>query len=132
VLPIVQRIPTAQKPLEWVRSSRDDLKGLPEDVQDEVGYALYLAQIGEKHPNAKPLKGFKGAGVLEVIDNYDGDTYRAVYTVRFAGVIYVLHAFQKKSKKGIATPPADMQKIMSRLKEAEAHYEETYVTKKTG
>jgi phage-related protein len=129
---MVQRIPTAQKPLEWVRSSRDDLKGLPEDVQDEVGYALYLAQIGEKHPNAKPLKGFKGAGVLEVIDNYDGDTYRAVYTVRFAGVIYVLHAFQKKSKKGIATPPADMQKIMSRLKEAEAHYEETYVTKKTG
>jgi phage-related protein len=105
---MVQRIPTAQKPLEWVRSSRDDLKGLPEDVQDEVGYALYLAQIGEKHPNAKPLKGFKGAGVLEVVDNYDGDTYRAVYTVRFAGVIYVLHAFQKKSKKGIATPPADM------------------------
>jgi phage-related protein len=129
---MVQRIPTAQKPLEWVRSSRDDLKGLPEDVQDEVGYALYLAQIGEKHPNAKPLKGFKGAGVLEVVDNYDGDTYRAVYTVRFAGVIYVLHAFQKKSKKGIATPPADMQKIMSRLKEAEAHYEETYLTKKTG
>jgi phage-related protein len=127
---MVQRIPTAQKLLEWVRSSRDDLKGLPEDVQDEVGYALYLAQIGEKHPNAKPLKGFKGAGVLEVLDNYDGDTYRAVYTVRFAGVIYVLHAFQKKSKKGIATPPADMQK--TRLNEAEAHYEETYVTKKTG
>ena len=69
---------------------------------------------------------------MEVVDNYDGDTYRAVYTVRFAGVIYVLHAFQKKSKKGIATPPADMQKIMSRLKEAEAHYEETYLTKKTG
>ncbi len=90
------------------------------------GYALYLAQLGEKHPRAKPLKGFGGAGVLEIVDDHDGDTYRAVYAVRFAGVIYVLHAFQKKSKKGRAMPQPDMAVIKTRLKAAMDHYAQTY------
>lgn len=105
----------ALKPIRWVGSSYDDLLELPEDVRREVGYALYVAQNGDKADNAKPLKGL-GSGVLEVIENYDGDTYRAVYTVRFATAVYVLHAFQKKSKKGIATPPRDMMLIETRLK----------------
>lgn len=95
---------TFLKPVEWVGSSLKDLKEFSEDVQQVMGYALYLAQCGEKHPLAKPLKGFKGAGVLEVIEDFNGDTYRAVYTVKLAGVVYVLHVFQKKSKQGIATP----------------------------
>lgn len=81
-------------------------------------------KVGGKHESAKPLKGFKGAGVLEVVENYDGDTYRAVYTVRFAEVIYVLHCFQKKSKSGIATPKQDLDLIQARLKTAEVEYEE--------
>jgi phage-related protein len=85
---------------------------------------LYLAQVGSKHPHTKPLKGFSGAGVLEIVDNFDGDTYRAVYTVKLAGVIYVLHAFQKKSKQGIATPQQDIELIKERLKRAEEHYKE--------
>ncbi|HEY9641076.1 MAG TPA: type II toxin-antitoxin system RelE/ParE family toxin, partial [Coleofasciculaceae cyanobacterium] len=99
------------KPVEWVGSSLDDLKEFPEDVRQTVGYALYLAQCGEKHPSAKPLKGFRGTGVLEVVEDFDGDTYRAVYTVKLAGVVYVLHAFQKKSKQGIATPKQDIDLI---------------------
>ena len=75
---------------------------MPDEVQDSLGYALLLAQLGEKHDDTKPLKGFKGAGVLEVVDNFDGDTYRAVYTVRFESAVYVLHVFQKKSKSGIS------------------------------
>ena len=104
------------KPVVWLGNSLDELKKFPDEVQDEMGYALYQAQINKKHPNAKPLKGFKGAGVLEIVDNYDGDTYRTVYTVKLAGVVYVLHAFQKKSKKGIATPPKDIELIKTRLK----------------
>src|SRR5918998_676086 len=122
-------LPSAQKPPEWTGSSRNDLKEFPEDVQDQMGYALFLAQAGGKHEDAKPLKGstaFKGAGVLEVVDDYDGDTYRAVYTVRFAGVVYVLHAFQKKSRSGIATPRSDIEKIKSRIKLAMEHYEQKY------
>jgi phage-related protein len=92
---------TSPKPVEWVGSSLDDLKKFPEDVRQTVGYALYLAQCGERHPSVKPLKGFKGTEVLEVVEDFDGDTYRAVYTIRLAGVVYVLHAFQKKSKKEI-------------------------------
>ncbi len=84
------------KPLEWISSSRNDLREFPEDVQQSIGFALYRAQLGSKHPDAKPLKGFKGSGVLEVVEDFDGDTYRAVYTVKFEGVVYVLHAFQKK------------------------------------
>ncbi len=108
--------------VEWIASSLDDLKDFPEEVQQAIGYALYLAQCGEKHPDAKPFKNFKGAGVLEVVEDFDGDTYRAVYTVKFKGVIYVLHAFQKKSKHGIATPKQDIELIKARFKRAEEHY----------
>jgi phage-related protein len=101
-----------------VGSSYDDLLALPEEVRREVGYALFVAQNGEKADNAKPLKGFGGGGVLEVVEDYDGDTYRAVYTVRFASAVYVLHAFQKKSKAGIKTPKKDMDLIEARLKAA--------------
>jgi len=110
------------KQVEWIASSLDDLRDFPEDVQQSMGYALYQAQCGSKHPDAKPLKGFKGAGVLEVIEDFDGDTYRAVYTVKFEGVVYVLHAFQKKSKQGIATPKQDIELIEARLKRAKEHY----------
>jgi len=107
----------ATKPLRWVGGSYDDLLALPDDVRREFGYALFAAQKGGKADHAKPLKGF-GGGVLEVIEDYDGDTYRAVYTVRFASAVYVLHAFQKKSKSGIATPKKDMELIEIRLKAA--------------
>ena len=91
-----------------------------------MGYALYQAQCSEKHPDVKPLKGFKGASTLEVVEDFDGDTYRAVYTIKFEGVVYVLHAFQKKSKRGIATPKQDIELIESRLKRAKEHYEQNY------
>lgn len=112
------------KRVEWVGSSRKDLKQFPQGVRLVFGQALFDAQIGSKHPSAKPLKGFGGAGVLEVVEDLAGSTYRAVYTVKFAGVIYVLHAFQKKSKSGIKTPPNEIEKVRSRLKEAESHYAE--------
>ncbi|WP_019503221.1 type II toxin-antitoxin system RelE/ParE family toxin [Pleurocapsa sp. PCC 7319] len=105
-----------KKPVVWLGNSLDELRKFPDHVRDEMGYALYLAQMGDKHQNSKPLRGFKGAGVLEIVDNFNGDTYRTVYTVKLAGVVYVLHAFQKKSKKGIATPPKDMELIKKRLK----------------
>ncbi len=105
-----------KKPVVWIGDSLVELRKFPDEVRDEMGYALYLAQMGDKHPTAKPLKGFKGAGVLEIVDNFDGDTYRTVYTVKLAEVVYVLHAFQKKSKKGIATPPKDVELIKKRLK----------------
>jgi phage-related protein len=107
------------KPLHWIGSSRKDIRDLPEDIQDEFGHALLVAQMGGKHETAKPLKGFSGAGVLEVVEDYDGNTYRAVYTVRFVDIVYVLHVFQKKSKKGISTPQEEMDKIRNRLKMAE-------------
>lgn len=107
---------TTIKPLRWVGSARKDLASMPEDVQDAFGYALHLAQAGSKHSQAKPLKGFGGAGVLEVVDDHQGDTYRAVYTVRYATAVYVLHCFQKKSSSGIATPRPDMDLILARLK----------------
>jgi phage-related protein len=91
-----------------------------------MGFAINDAQNGDEHPRAKALKGFGGRAVLEVVDDEDGDTYRAVYTVRFAGVIYVLHAFQKKSKKGIQTPKREIEIVRIRLKTAEAHYQENY------
>jgi phage-related protein len=91
-------------------------------VKDEIGHALWLAQCGEKHITVKPLKGFGGATVLEIVDDFDTDTYRAVYTVRFEGVVFVLHCFQKKAKGGSATPRADMDLIRNRLKDAEALY----------
>ena len=107
------------KPLVWVSSSKKDFLKFPEDVIGDVGNALYLAQCGDKPPNAKPLVGFGGASVLEVVEQHDGDTYRAVYTVRFEDAVYVLHCFQKKSKSGSATPQQDIELIKSRLKAAE-------------
>ena len=106
------------RPVHWIGSTRKDLRAMPDQVQDDIGYALYLAQMGGKHADAKPLTGFKGAGVLEVVENHDGDTYRVVYTVKFANAVYVLHAFPKKSKRGIATPQADMDLIKGRLQQA--------------
>ncbi|QEI41900.1 hypothetical protein BMF77_02502 [Dolichospermum sp. UHCC 0315A] len=111
-----------EKPLRWIASALHDLKKFPEDVQDVMGYALDLAQHGQKHPNAKPLHGFSGAGVLEIVDDFDGDTYRAIYTVKFEGVIYLLHSFQKKSKHGIATPKQDIELVKKRLKIAQENY----------
>lgn len=91
-----------------------------------MGYGLYLAQIGEKHEDAKPLKGFKGAGVVEIVDDFQGDTYRAVYTVQLESMVYVLHVFQKKSKSGIATPKQDLDLIQKRLKLAQEHHRINY------
>jgi phage-related protein len=111
--------PPSLKPLHWVGSSKRDLRSLPGPVEDLFGYALYLAQDGKKHEQAKPLKGLGSAGVLEVIEDWDRSTYRAVYTVRFEGAVFVLHMFQKKSKRGAATPKADIDLIRERLKVAE-------------
>jgi phage-related protein len=111
-------------PLEFIGSSQDDLSAFPVEVKQCIGFALRAAQKGGKHPDAKPLKGFKGAGVLEIISDFDGDTFRAVYTVRMKGVLYVLHAFQKKSKSGIKTPLPEIEKIESRLRDAKAAYAE--------
>ena len=111
--------PILLKPVIWVGSSRNDLRGFPDEVQDHVGYALYVAQRGDKHRDAKVLAGFGGAGVVEIVTDYRGDTFRAVYTVRFAGALYVLHAFQKKSKSGRSTPRRDLELIEQRLREAE-------------
>jgi phage-related protein len=107
------------KQLVWVGSSRRDLREFPPAVRRAFGVALFAVQLGETPPDAKPLKGFGGAGVLELIEDHRGDTYRAVYTVRFAARIYVLHAFQKKSKRGIATPKREIELIRERLKWAE-------------
>ncbi|MCG9890559.1 MAG: type II toxin-antitoxin system RelE/ParE family toxin [Thermosynechococcaceae cyanobacterium MS004] len=117
------------KPIEWIGSSLSDLRKFPEEVQKSMGFALYLAQLGQKHQDAKPFQGFKGSRVLEVVDDFDGDTYRAVYTVRFEGTVYVLHAFQKKSKQGIATPKQDTELIEARLKRAREHYESNFKQK---
>ncbi len=107
------------KPLYWIASSQKDLMAMPKAVSSAFGYGLHQAQIGKLHVSAKVLKGFGGAGVLELIENDEGGTYRAVYTVRFGHSVYVLHCFQKKSKQGIKTPQEDMNLIRSRLKIAE-------------
>ena len=111
--------------LIWVGSSRKELAGFPESVKDVMGYALHLAQCGDKHPDSKPLKGFGGAKIL-VVANFDRNTFRTVYTVKFAEVVYVLHCFQKKSKSGIAMPKPDMDLIKSRLKEVEKIHQALY------
>jgi phage-related protein len=111
------------KPVRWVGSSKEDLRDFPEEVRRRVGGALWDAQLGRKAPYAKPLRGFGGAGVLEIVDDFDGDTYRAVYTVRSAGAVYVLHAFQKKSGRGSATPKAELDLIEQRLKRAREDHE---------
>ena len=112
------------KPVRWIGSSKDDVSEFPEDVRRRVGGALWEAQIGRKAPYAKPLKGFGDAGVLEIVDDHDGDTFRAVYTVRFAKAVYVLHAFQKKSKRGAATPRTELYLIDQRLRRAREDYEQ--------
>lgn len=114
-----------RKPLKFVGSSKDDLSRFPEAVKVDIGYALHGAQMGVKSPAAKPLKGFGGTGVLEIIEDYSGDTYRAVYTVKYADVVYVLHGFQKKSKHGIKTPQETIELIKRRLKAAEEDYRAT-------
>lgn len=105
--------------LLWIGSSRADLREFPSEVRHEIGFALYRAQEGARHADAKPLQGFGGAGVLEVVEDFDGDTYRAVYTVRLASAVYVLHAFQKKSKKKGQTTKQDIALIRGRLRWAE-------------
>ncbi|HEV2296286.1 MAG TPA: type II toxin-antitoxin system RelE/ParE family toxin [Tepidisphaeraceae bacterium] len=115
-----------RKPLHWVGSSRADIRQLPEGVRDVFGFALGQAQRGEKHLDAKPLKGLGGASVLEVVADAEGSTYRAVYTVRFRWAIYVLHVFQKKSRRGIATPQKEIETIKARLRLAAEHYQENY------
>src|SRR3984957_13538225 len=113
---------TPLKPLEWVGPTRKELKTFPRQVQRVFGYAFNLVQMGGVPPEAKILKGFGGAGVLELVEDHRGDTYRAVYTVRFATKVYVLHVFQKKSKRGIATPQKEIDLIRARLKWAERLY----------
>jgi phage-related protein len=110
------------KPLYWVGSSRKDLKRFPEPVQDVMGRSLLGAQFGAHPDNAKALRGFGGAGVLEIVEDHDGDTFRAVYTVRFRCAVYVLHAFQKKSKRGRETPRHEIGLVHERLRAAEADY----------
>jgi phage-related protein len=118
----------AIKPAVFVGSSRTDLRAFPGTVRQEIGQALFVAQLGSHPAKAKPLKGF-GSGVLEIRDNYDGDTYRAVYTVRLAGTLYVLHAFKKKSTKGVATPQRHLDLVRQRLREAETIHKATKETR---
>jgi phage-related protein len=113
-----------QKPIVWVGSSRRDLRSFPRKVRRAVGYALYAAQEGVTDPSAKPLKGFSGSSVVEIIADHAGDTRRAVYTVRFSEAVYVLHAFQKKSRRGVATPKREIDLIRQRLAEAERLHRE--------
>lgn len=114
-----------EKPLYWIGSSLKDISRFPVDVRRSMGFALSAAQYGGKHPSAKPWKG-EGPGVLEVVKDYDRDTYRAIYTVRFANAIYVLHAFQKKSPRGIGTRQSDIALVRERLKIAQRDYGEKH------
>jgi phage-related protein len=114
------------KKLDFVGSSREDLKEFPEEVRQDIGFALFEVQKGLKPVSAKPLKGFGGAGVLEIVENFFGDAYRAVYTVKFQKAVYVLHCFQKKSKRGIKTPQSDIDLIRQRLKTAQEDYKANY------
>jgi len=114
----------APKPVRWVGSSLRDLRSFPRPVRRDIGQALFAAQQGKTDPAAKPMRGFGGAGVIEVVASYQGNAWRAVYTVRFQDAIYVLHAFQKKSTKGIATPLREIELIKRRLAEAERDYYE--------
>src|SRR5438270_9756065 len=114
-----------ERPLFWVGSSKEDLRAFPEEVQDHIGTALSVAQFGGKHPRAKPWKG-EGPGIFEVVENFDGDAFRAIYTVRFREAIYVLHAFQKKSPKGVRTTRTHIKLIAQRLKIVREDYEAHY------
>jgi phage-related protein len=106
-----------EKDVVWMGSSLKDLRSFPDEVRQVFGAAIYHAQLGGKHPQATPMKGHKGAGILEVIEDHDKETYRCMYTVKYGNKVYVLHSFQKKSKKGIATPQTDIDVINNRLKE---------------
>ena len=117
------------KPLVWVASSKKDYLKFPEDVQDNMGFALYLAQVGDKAGSAKPWKGL-GPGVFEIVDDHDGDTFRTLYTVRLEDVVYVLHAFQKKSKKGIGTPQDEVDLVAHRYDQARQIHEREFGSKK--
>ena len=121
-----------RKPLKWVGSAKRDLDAMPDDVKDVFGHAIDLAQAGGKHRDAKVMTGFGSAGVLEVVEDSRGDTYRAVYTVRFAGWVYVLHCFRKKSKSGIKTPKEDMDLINARLKVSKQDFEAWQAKQGTG
>lgn len=114
----------AERPIVWVGSSRRDLRSFPREVRRDIGQALYTAQQGETDPSAKPLKGFGGGSVVAIVARHSGDTWRAVYTVRFAEAVYVLHAFQKKSKRGIATPKNEIDLVRQRLAAAERMHRE--------
>ena len=109
----------ALRPLRWIGSAKKGLASMPDEVRQTFGFALFYAQSGLLHPAAKPLKGFGGAGVLEVVEDWRGNAYRAVYTVRWAEAVYVLHCFQKKSKRGVETPKPELDLIRERLQEAE-------------
>jgi phage-related protein len=117
----MDRLPRPARPLRWMASSRKDFGDFPPKVQDTFGFELFLAQTGQRPPSAKLLKGL-GSGVVELVEDFDGDAYRAVYTVRFERAVYVLHAFKKKSKQGIKTPQSDIETIRRRLKDAEADH----------
>lgn len=115
---------SAPKPVRWIGPSLRDLRSFPRAVRIDIGHALFAAQKGEMDPATKPLKGFGGASVLEIVASHHGNTWRAVYTVRFQDVVYVLHVFQKKSTKGIATPTREIELIKQRLAEAERDHRE--------
>jgi phage-related protein len=112
------------KPVRWIGTSLRDLRSFPAPVRIDIGHALFAAQEGKTDPAAKPLRGFGGASVVEIVASHHGNAFRAIYTVRFQGVVYVLHAFQKKSAKGIATPAREIELIQRRLAEAERDYRE--------
>jgi phage-related protein len=119
------------KPLFWIGATLEDISAFPLQVKRVMGFALRQAQQGGKHIHAKPLKGNKGASVLEIVETFDTNTYRAVYTVKFRSAVYVLHVFQKKSKTGIKTPQPDLKLIEQRLKLAQEHYE-TWIEARPG
>ena len=127
---MMMALPTIIKPISWLGNTKQELSGFAEDIRDEVGQALFEAQKGGRHSSVKPLSGYGDAGVLEVISNYSGDTFRAVYTVRWPERIYVLHVFQKKSKSGAKTPKGDMDLIDARLKRlTELHAQQAKLSK---
>jgi phage-related protein len=118
------------KDVEWVGSSKEDLMDLPQQVRVEIGHSLYLVQIGRKPDNAKPMQGFGGASVLEIFEDFDTNTYRLIYTVKFGEAVYVLHSFQKKSTKGIKTSQRDLDIIAQRLRIAEELHREWLTSQK--
>jgi phage-related protein len=124
-----ERRPALIKPIEWVGSSLEDLRSFPREVRRDFGQALFEAQIGGRHPVAKPLSGFGSAGVLEIVADHDGNAYRGIYTVKFGSTIYVLHAFQKKSKRGAKMPMRDRNLIETRLKIATTHHAKALTSK---